>query len=59
MNFFEGLGEGMFVKVCRGLLIIDDMDDIGVEIVIKWFKVDVLEVVIENFKKDMNILVNF
>lgn len=49
----------MFVKVCRGLLIIDDMDDIGVEIVIKWFKVDVLEVVIENFKKDMNILVNF
>lgn len=58
VNFLEGLGEGMFVKVCRGLLITDDTDDTGVEIAIKRLKADVPEAATENFKKDTNILAN-
>lgn len=42
MKFFESFGEGGFVKVCKGVLIKFDLDEEDVEIVIKWFKSDVL-----------------
>lgn len=58
VNFLEGLGEGVFAKVCRGVLLKDDSDDTGVEIAIKRLKADVPEAAVDNFKKDTNTLAN-
>lgn len=59
VKFLEVLGEGLFVKVCKGVLLKVDLELFDVEIVIKCLKIGVLFVVVENFKCEIFIFVGF